>query len=298
MIDESVKVSVIMPAYNAGKFISQSICSVLNQTYKNIEFVIVNDGATDNTADIIMEYESKYPDTILFVNKEINEGTAKTLNVAMEYASGDYMCWLSADDLYADTMVESQLSYLLEHPELDACFSLSTVIDENSKIIDIERKDEAYLSALSAGDSTLFYRWLILLGNAFHGCSFMGKREKWLEVGGFDSKYRYAHDYDFWLRFAAIANIGFVREYNVMGRTYPTQISKQGHNDKDAIMVFSEFAQNRPLFDKLMQRAGFDDYCQTMHKAFQNRIGEYQFFKIELLTVIEEYRKFIESNMN
>ena len=99
-MNEDIKVSVIMPAYNAEKFIAKSIESVLNQTYKNIEFVIVNDGSTDSTTDIIRWYESRNPDTILFVDKEINEGTAKTLNIAMSYASGTYMCWLSADDLY------------------------------------------------------------------------------------------------------------------------------------------------------------------------------------------------------
>lgn len=294
-IMNSHKVSVIMPAYNAQDFIKQSILSVINQTYTNIELVIVNDGSTDNTADVIMDCEKMYPDKILFVNKSINEGTAKTINIAMEYASGEYLSWLSADDLYSEKMVESSVDFLLKHPEFDACYSLSAVIDEKNNILGFEKRSEEYINTMLSGDSTPLYKRMIEISNFFHGCSVLGKRTNFLEVGGFDPAFRYAHDYDFWLRFAAITNIGFINEYNVYGRTYPTQISRQGHNEKDAVLVWSNFKDNKQLYEKLMKKAGHKDYIESVHLGFINRISYYHHNKEELLTVLNEYKKFIET---
>ena len=286
---------MIMPAYNAEKFISQSIESVLGQTYKNIEFVIVNDGSPDSTPDIIINYEKDNPDTILFVNKDINEGTAVTLNTAMQYASGDYICWLSADDLYMDTMIESSLKFLIDNPMYDACYSLSATINENNKLLAYENNTGEYFDQMNAGNNSVLYKRLLLLGNVFHGCSLFSKRDNYLNAGYFDPQYRYAHDYDFWLRFAAISNIGFLNAYNVMGRTYPTQISRQGKCDEDAIRVYDSFVSNKDSFINLMHRAGFDDYNSTVIEGYINRIEGYKKHLNELSLAVNLFNSYLES---
>lgn len=292
------KVSVVMPAYNAERFIDQSIKSVISQTYKNIELVIVNDGSTDSTADIIRQYAEAHPNIIKFIDKPLNEGTAKTISRAMREASGDYMCWLSADDMYFEDMIESQLSYLISHPEYDACFSRSVVIDENNKLLETDYITDEYAERFLS-DRHLVYCQLLLFGNAFHGCSLLGKRENFNKTGDFNPQYRYAHDYDFWLRFAALSNIGFVNQHNVMGRSHDKQVSRQGHNEVDAIKVFSDFANNKSLFLKLMNRAGLDpsQYTENVQECFNRRLSMFSSQKEELLTVLTEYRKFAENNM-
>lgn len=292
------KVSVVMPAYNAEKFIDQSIKSVISQTYKNLELVIVNDGSTDKTSDVINQYLRAYPDIIKFVDKSVNEGTAKTISRAMREASGKFMCWLSADDMYFEDMIESQLTYLITHPEYDACFSRSVVIDENNKLLETDYITDEYAERF-LNDQTLVYCQLLLYGNAFHGCSLLGKRENFIQTGDFNHNYRYAHDYDFWLRFAAISNIGFINQHNVMGRSHDKQVSRQGHNEVDAIKVFSDFAGNKSLFLKLMNRAGLDpnQYFENVQECFNQRLSMYSSRKEELLTVLTEYQKFVEKNM-
>ncbi len=293
------KVSVVMPAYNAENFISQSIESVLTQTYSNIELVIVNDGSTDNTPSIIESYVTQYPGKIIFVNKSINEGTAKTISRALKETTGDYISWLSADDLYFDTMIESQLNYLLSNPNMDACFSKSVIIDENNNLKRIDYfTDDLAKTVLS--DSHWIYHQLLFYGNAFHGCSLLGKKKIFTDTGDFNPNFKYAHDYEYWLRLASISNIGFVNEHNVMGREYDTQISKQGHNEEDAIRVFSSFVlQHRDSFCSLMERAGIsqDKFVLTIHQCFINRIGMYATYKPELLALLEEYQKIVRELM-
>ena len=295
-MNENVKVSVIMPAYNAERFIAKSIESVVNQTYTNIEFVIVNDGSADSTADIIRRYESQYPEKILFVDKDINEGTAKTLNIAMGYATGEYMCWLSADDLYVNTMVESSLSFLLEHPEFDACHSLSVTIDENDKLLYTEDNSDNYHKTFAKGDNKEFYMRMLLSGNCLHGCSMFGKRDSVLKAGGFDPHYRYAHDYAFWLRMIADANIGFVNQYNVMGRSHAGQVTRQGKNEIDAIDVYNDLINDDEVFLKLMVKAGYSDRYKCAREGYINRILVFREFKEELTYLAESFGRFLASS--
>ena len=263
------KVSVVMPAYNAARFISYSIVSVLTQTYSNIELVIVNDGSTDNTVEVIESFKNKYPDKIIFINKPVNEGTVKAINRAFEEATGDYLCWLSADDMYFETMVESQLNYLLDNPEMDVCFSKHILIDENNKFLGNDYITDELANEILNNKSWI-YNQMLFVGNAFHGCSVFGKREKFVETGGFDPQYKYAHDYDYWLRLASVSNIGFVNEYNVMGRIHEAQVSNQGHNLEDEMRVFFGLLANRPMFEKLMIKAGVDPdmFVRTVHECF------------------------------
>ena len=92
---KNIKVSIIIPVYNGEKYIAQSIESALNQTYKNIEVIVVNDGSSDNTEKIVLEYGDK----IKYIRKE-NGGVASALNVGIKNMTGDFFSWLSHDDLY------------------------------------------------------------------------------------------------------------------------------------------------------------------------------------------------------
>lgn len=287
------KVTVIMPAYNAEKFIAFSVESVLNQTYQNTELLIVNDGSIDNTVGVISEYVKQYPGKIRLINRPENHGTAFTINEAISNADGEYLSWLSADDLYAETMVSSQVDFLKNNAEYDACYSLSVAIDENNKMIGIENRSEDYLQELSKSDSVQPYRRLLQLGNSFHGCSMLGKRQCFTDIEGFKSKYRYAHDYEFWLRFAASYRIGFVRQYNVLGREYEGQISRQGNNEEDAIRAWYDFALEKDLIITLMQKAGYNSYEDCIHDGFANRIFANRDCKREMNVLLDLYKDFI-----
>ncbi len=101
------KISVIIPVYNAEKTINECIDSLISQTiFDDIELIIVDDCSTDSSPDIIMEYESKYPENILFIRLNKNSGPGNARNIAMEYATGKYIGFVDSDDAVQSTMYE------------------------------------------------------------------------------------------------------------------------------------------------------------------------------------------------
>lgn len=111
------KVSVIIPCYNKAPYVKEAIESVINQTFPDIEIIVVNDASTDNSAEIIKELKEKY-DNILFINNKTNQGVVKTRNTAINIATGEYILPLDADDTIENTFVEKAVKILDKHPEI------------------------------------------------------------------------------------------------------------------------------------------------------------------------------------
>lgn len=277
-------VSVIMPAYNAEKFIGETIQSVINQTFDDWELVIVIDGAKDNTAGVVNEYKEKYPSKIRVINRTDNKGTAYTLNEAMKNATGEYMCWLSADDLYNPDMIKSSLSHLKEYGT-DFVFSRCDYIDENSQYLKSDNRKTFWEKDIQLPESPYFE--LMTTGCPLHGCTVFGYRKAFVEIGGFDASYRYAHDYDYWLRLFSKHSIRGFNEVNVRGREYPTQISKQGNNAADAIKVFFDFAERTDDFEALSKKAGFGSAYEGLIQGINDRIRLYATKDYELDSIKE-----------
>lgn len=111
------KVSVLMPAYNSEKYIAEAIDSILNQTFTDFEFIIINDGSTDNTAKIIRNYARKDL-RIRFINNRQNRGFIKRLNDCLDLASGEYVAKMDSDDISLPTRLEKQVEFLDSHPDI------------------------------------------------------------------------------------------------------------------------------------------------------------------------------------
>ena len=104
-----VKVSIILPAYNASSTISQSIESIIKQTYEDWELIIINDGSNDNTKDIILSYKD---DRIKIFDNPGNKGIVYTLNRALSIAQGLYVARMDSDDISISTRIEKQIDYI------------------------------------------------------------------------------------------------------------------------------------------------------------------------------------------
>ena len=281
------KVSVIMPAYNADSFIEESILSVINQTYTNWSLIIVNDGSTDNTKEVILKYVEKYPDKITLIDKPQNEGTASGLNTLIEAADGEYICWLSADDLFTEKMIEESVVFLEENMMYDWVFASYERIDEQSNFLGKKAYSQV-IEEIKIGSKCQPYLFLMTMGCCIYGCAVM-LRSKCVKSGNkLNKKYRYAHDYDLWIRIAAQYDVGYIDKVHVKKREYDTQISKQGHNEIDAIHVLFDFIES-DLFQSIYQKAGFEDENSAIvaiiigHlKRFKNRKKEYD----ELLNIL------------
>lgn len=108
---KDTKVSIIVPVYNAHKFIKETIECVLNQTHSNFELILVNDCSSDNSVEIINSYKD---DRIVLLNNENNSGAAVSRNNGIKYATGNYICFLDADDLWEKEKLEKQINFMKE----------------------------------------------------------------------------------------------------------------------------------------------------------------------------------------
>lgn len=118
-------VSVIIVVYNEEKYISQAIESVLNQTYKNIQLIVVDDGSTDKTAELVKKYKN-----VKYIYQE-NRGEGSARNLGMSLADGDYLAFLDADDLYRNDKIEKQVKILKENNDIHIVYNDLEVVDES-----------------------------------------------------------------------------------------------------------------------------------------------------------------------
>ena len=125
------KVSIIIPVYNAEKFIEKGIKSVLSQTYKNIELILINDGSRDNSLNIIKKWENEYPNIIKVFDQK-NMGVGKTRNKGIEVSTGDYITFIDADDYIDVDFIQVLLDNALDN---DIIISGYRRIDENGNVI-------------------------------------------------------------------------------------------------------------------------------------------------------------------
>ena len=112
-----LKISVILPVYNSEMIISRTIESVINQTYKNIELIIINDGSTDNSGNICKEFANKY--NLIHYIEVINKGVSNARNLGIQNASGDYIMFIDSDDEYYSNTVEKVVQELNKNPKLE-----------------------------------------------------------------------------------------------------------------------------------------------------------------------------------
>ena len=154
-------VSIVIPVYNGEKYMREAIDSALNQTYKNVEVIVVNDGSKDKTDEIALSYGDK----IRYFKKE-NGGVSTALNLGIKEMKGEYFCWLSHDDVYELNKVESHINLLTEENKDCVFMCGSYFIDENSQVLN--RKDKKFAQGF------LTYREVlseIFKGKMLGGCA-------------------------------------------------------------------------------------------------------------------------------
>lgn len=165
------KISVIMPAYNAEKYIGEAIESILNQTYKDFEFIIINDGSTDGTEDIILSYDDP---RIVYLKNEENSGIVASLNNGLKYAKGQYIARMDADDIALLERFEKQVDYLENNQNVgvlgtgilifgDDITDRVRLFNQNSEELKIE-----LLFCPCVAHPTVMFRKDILESNAIH----------------------------------------------------------------------------------------------------------------------------------
>lgn len=177
------KVSVIITAHNYGRYLKQCIDSVLNQTYKDYEILVVNDGSTDNTAEILEGYRNRAK-----VIDLPGVGLAKACNHGIKASSGEYVIRLDADDFFDENILLIEATFLDTHPEIDLVFPDYYRVNEKGEIIE-------HVRLLKVDEEIRLLHRSPLAGGA------MFRSRCFHELGGYNEKLKYQEDYDFWIRF-------------------------------------------------------------------------------------------------
>lgn len=231
------KVSIIIPVYNGSNFLKDAIDSALNQTYHNIEVIVINDGSNDGgaTRQIAESYNKK----IVYFEKE-NGGVASALNLGIEKMTGDYFSWLSHDDIYLPNKI------LREVEALSSLVNKKTIIGCNVDIVNFEKvliqhnhiPDEAKRSVTGylAFDQKI----------GLNGCSLLIHKSLFQKFGNFNSELRVTQDYDMWYRLAKNVNFKFIDDALVLSRQHEEQGSKTliQYVDKEVDKLHGGFIKN------------------------------------------------------
>jgi len=184
------KISVLMPVYNAENFLKEAIDSILNQTFKDFEFLIINDASTDDSKKIIMSYDDK---RIRYLENKKNLGVAKTLNRGLRLAKGEYLARMDADDISLPNRLELQYRKLKGDKNLAIIFSNINWINENGKSISIFS-----IYKLSTSPEEIYYD-LQFRNYLMHPTVIFNRETIINEFGGYDERCE-AEDNDLWLR--------------------------------------------------------------------------------------------------
>lgn len=193
MSTTDLKVSIITPSYNQAQFLEETILSVLNQDYSNIEYILIDGGSTDGSLEIIKRYEGR-------INSWISEpdlGQTDAINKGFSMASGDVYAWLNSDDTYRPGAVGAAVEFLHQNAEIGMVYGNAYYIDDVGEIVARYPAGETDYKRLRRGVNTIpqqamFFRSIL-----------------WSMVGPLDSSFYYAMDYDLWTRIAAVSPIAF-----------------------------------------------------------------------------------------
>ncbi len=182
------KVSVIIPTYNGGRYIRRAIESVLTQTYQDYEIIVVDDGSTDDTAEILQPYR----DRITYIY-QTNQKLPVARNNGIARARGEYLAFLDSDDLFLPDQLAVQVRALDERPEVGLVASGYQIVDGNGLLLQERRP---WIDRPSITLESLFF------GGLAPPVAVMLRRTWFNDVGGFDPQFLYAEDVDLWYRLA------------------------------------------------------------------------------------------------
>ena len=217
--DDKVTVSVIMPTYNRGAEIKESIQSVLNQSFKDFELIIVNDGGSDGVKDIVASFCSE---KIKYFKLDRNKGLAGALNEGILRAEGKYIAYLDDDDIYYPNHLETLIGFIEKHPGCDFIYS-------NAWWCSGEIKGEAFVEKsrkLLDRRPDRFDRDLLFWINYISTLNVLHKKECFKKSGLFNEDLKVVMDWELWLRFALEHNFnqlnGITGEYRFKGNNMST----------------------------------------------------------------------------
>lgn len=242
-------VSVVIPTFNRANIVTNAIESVLNQTYKNTEIIIVDDGSTDNTRELLLTYKDK----IRYVNKT-NGGASSARNLGIKQARGEYIAFLDSDDIWLPTKIEKQINVIKENNDM------GIVITEIEFIGEAGRRNYSRFRRILPYDGFMFEHFL---KNPQITCSCILIRKNILDkVGVFDESLNTGEDIDLMLRILSIFKIAVIEEPLVFYLKKSDSLSRRLFTG-NRVRVFNKIKSYLPLMNKKIKHIILDNLAKT-----------------------------------
>ncbi len=270
LMNEEIPISVVMSVYNGERYLSLAITSILKQTFKDFEFIIVDDGSTDRSLKIIRKYEKT--DSRIRVLVQDNQGLAAALNNGIAMARGKYIARMDDDDISLPNRLDLQYSFMESHLDVLASSGLAVIInkwgdeyeewrtEENSSKIDSRHIDEGCTSLC-------------------HPASII-RKTAWEAVGGYSPDIRYAQDLDFWLKIGELGSLANISEPLILYRLHSNSASGTHRQEQYECMLTAvkRARQRRGITDDNSSQV-FSGELIPNEKTILYKTAQYQFKK-------------------
>ena len=210
------KVSVLMPVYNGEHYLREAVESILDQTFTDFEFIIVDDGSTDNTWQILQSYAASEP-RIVLVRNETNVRVARSLNKGLGLARGEYIARMDADDVSLPERLAKQVAFLDESPDVGVVGCAIHVIDADGSPMRIVRYPTMHALLL----------WSLCFSTPIAHPTVVFRRAVVERVGGYDDALLANQDRDLWQRLSSVTHFANLPDVYLLYRWHPDQVSRR-----------------------------------------------------------------------
>jgi hypothetical protein len=245
-------VSIVIPLYNGSNFLSEAINCALNQTYSNIEIIVINDGSKDEGAgrDVALSFGDK----IRYFEQE-NGGVSAALNNGISKMKGEYFSWLSHDDLYTNDHIEKQVSML--RSDTDVVISNSLLYYQFSNQT-LTRKDKYSIFPKIAIPVTHFYYW-------YYACAFLVKKDFFEKYYQFEERFRIGQDISFIFHVLHFAKVNFNKEYSCFRREHNNTFNRSDVQEVNVV-------EYEAILFEIIEKNGFGFFISNINESPNSKL--------------------------
>lgn len=244
-------VSVITPTYNRATLLEETILSVLNQNYPNLEYIVLDDGSKDDTINIVQKFRNR----IIFESHK-NIGEVRTINKGFAMIHGEIIGVVNSDDPLLPGAINDFVAFMQKNPEIIVAYSDWVYIDQKGKRIkNVIAKDYDY-------------EYMIKTHDCFLGASAFFRKKILDNLKGRDVRFNFVSDYEFWLRAGLLGNFARIPKILVTSRVHPGQATFQGRSLSMAlehIAVINKIFSNPmlPAYIKKIKAQAYEKACEA-----------------------------------
>jgi glycosyltransferase involved in cell wall biosynthesis len=261
------KVDVIIPAYNAARYLAAALASVEAQTFADWHIVLIDDGSTDNTAEVAAPFRERLGQKLTYIKQE-NQGLPAARNAAIRNSSAEYLALLDSDDIWLPCRLADSLRYLESHPSVGVSHSSVAFVDETGKILKTFDTPQKHGEGMIA--PYIYMRKVQL------PCPTVTFRRSCIEkVGLFDETMRATEDRDLWFRIALHFEVGFIPKVLAHYRISTTSMSSDPNRMLQAQLRFIEKHYGSPGCGVLVRRIALS-HCYIQYAEALNLRGEHR----------------------